>query len=121
MKRTVDTKFYTFRQNNSGGYHDLDPEKGIGNYVIIEAINSDDACNRAEDIGLYFGGGGDCPCCGDRWDRPWDSDDAKEEPSIYGEPVEKFLEDKSMAWWDETIYIHYYDGKVESFEKKREP
>ena len=54
MKRTIETKFYTFSQNNSGGSFVTDSIRGIGEYVIIEALNSNDANDRAERIGLYF-------------------------------------------------------------------
>ncbi|MFE4367966.1 MULTISPECIES: DUF7296 family protein [unclassified Streptomyces] len=58
--------FYEFHQNNSGGGFDYDEDNGISVYVIIEAGSADVANARAEKIGLYFDGEGDCPCCGDR-------------------------------------------------------
>jgi len=98
-------KFYTYRQNNSGGYWDLDPEKGIGHYVIIEALDHNDADDRAERIGIEFGTG--CPCCGDRWDNSYHGDE-NDSPKIYGEePVEMFKESYNK---DHLIYIHYADG-----------
>lgn len=81
------TTWWTFSQNNSGGFFDHDPGKGIGNHVIIEADNSDHANNRAKGIGIYFDGcdsGIDCGCCGDRWYRvsKWDGEPS---PMVYGE------------------------------------
>lgn len=111
--------FYTFRQNNSGGVFDYDEERGISVYVIVEADSADDAVDRAEGIGLYFDGGGDCECCGPRWsDFLWDGA-GDEEPSLFGEPVDLSEDAKlSGAWnmkWIEDGYetfVHYQDGRI---------
>lgn len=71
--------FFTFWQNNSGGYF-LEPAE----YVIIEAPNAEAANARAIEAGLYFKGveaGIDCECCGDRWSEQFD--EGHEVPSIY--------------------------------------
>lgn len=94
--------FYAFRQNNTGGSFDYDNERGITEVVIVEADSAEEANNRAEQIGIYFGGvdsGDDCPCCGDRWYGVWDKGDL--EPSLYGRPIK---ETKRPAW------IHFKDG-----------
>jgi hypothetical protein len=44
------TKFYEYRQNNSGGSFDIDDAAGIGVRVWIEATDSDHADSRAETI-----------------------------------------------------------------------
>jgi hypothetical protein len=59
--------WYSFRQNNSGGSFDYSESVGISVTVYVEANSVEDANFRAEDIGLYFDGAGDCSCCGDRW------------------------------------------------------
>lgn len=72
-------KFYTFRQNNSGGSYDGP------HYVIVEAIDRDEAEMIAENDVVYFDGcssGRDCSCCGDRWSRYSDESDV---PAIYGD------------------------------------
>lgn len=72
-------KFYTYCQNNSGGYYDGP------HYVIVEAISRDEADIIAEDNGVYFDGcssGRDCNCCGDRWSRYSEESDV---PEIYGD------------------------------------
>ena len=60
------SKFYCFRQNNSGGQF-------IGDVVInIEADSAEEANEIALDNGIYFDGveeDKDCECCGDRWHR----------------------------------------------------
>lgn len=55
-------KYYHYRQNNSGGSF---TEPAIN--VYIEANTSEEANAIAIQNGLYFGGYGDCECCGDRW------------------------------------------------------
>ncbi len=116
MLRTVETCFYTFRQNNSGGYWKNDQEKGIGHYVIVEAIDTGDATSRAEKIGLYFDGEGDCSCCGNRWNDYLGDDDGYNTPTIYSQPPEKMFEDSYYR--DSLIYIHYFDGSFVQVKKE---
>lgn len=108
--------FYTFNQNNSGGSFDFDDERGITQYVIIEADNLDEALTIAESIGLYFDGVEndlDCPCCGDRWYKPWGADSPDEVPTLYGKPAEEY---KPYRWREiskgKDIAIHYKDGTI---------
>lgn len=80
-------KFYQFSQNNSGGKFIIDPIRGIGSIVIIEAINKQDAINKALKIGIYFEGvdqGLDCACCGDRWFRPFELTDLEDTSGLEG-------------------------------------
>ena len=80
----MNTKWYEFLQNNSGGSFENDPKAGIGFTVWVEARNPDEASARAQDIGLYFDGvsdGVDCGCCGDRWSEPWVGEEA---PTCFG-------------------------------------
>jgi len=112
--------FYTFHQNNSGGYFIFDSDKGISVNVIIEANSADEANDRAEQIGLYFNGvadESDCSCCGDRWYSVWDENDGTELPEIWGEPVAinapMKKEDLSFKWAKgPEAYIHYLDGTI---------
>ena len=110
MKRTVNTKFYEYSQNNTGGSFANSETDGICEYVIIEALNANDANARAEDIGLYFDGcenDMDCDCCGDRWYRV-DESDGSDIPSVYGTP----LEDVTKSLFREECFIHYLDGTI---------
>lgn len=116
MERKVNTKFFSFSQNNSGGSFDKDEASGIGEYVIIEAIDADHANGRAIDIGLYFDGcviGNDCPCCGDRWSRALD-DDGEDVPSIYSTPIEE----AEKSTYRDAVFVHYLDGTFKKFELK---
>lgn len=80
MKREVNTKFYTFQQNNSGG--DFHINEDIAEVVIIEALNNSDANFKAKKLGMN--NSDSCPCCGDRWSwqGDWTSEDeGSEEPN----------------------------------------
>lgn len=115
MERTINTKFYTFSQNNSGGYFVRDEQHGVAEYMILEALSPDDAWNRLQAIGervsdfWVF-----CSCCGERWSDSMDEDDATDEPSIYGFPVSE-AQSLSSAFRD-TAYVHYLDSRIEKIE-----
>ena len=133
--KSVPGKFYTFRQNNSFGRFDYDAGRGISVNVIVEADNTADANSRAERIGLYFDGAGDCPCCGTRWSEQYSytdqkgvfNDNSSQVPEIYGEEVGPgTIFPKKKDVWSTTKwmkksqpegYIHYKDGRVEGFWK----
>ena len=75
------SRFYTFRQNNSGGSF-----VGV-QFLIVEANSSIEANELAQTYcDVYFDGvneGIDCDCCGDRW-YPVDESDGSDIPLIYG-------------------------------------
>lgn len=109
--------FFTFNQNNSFGSFDYDEERGIVDYVIVEADSVEDAVKRAEKVGLYFDGcekGVDCPCCGDRWYAPWD--DGSENPEVYGENVLTEGVRESFEGSKYSTAIHYKDGTMKLLE-----
>jgi hypothetical protein len=65
---TQEKKFYSFRQNNSGGFF-KELENGMF-HLIVEADSEEEANEIAQENGVYFDGckeGLDCECCGDRW------------------------------------------------------
>lgn len=113
MKREIETKFYTFSQNNSGGYFVTDEKYGIGEYVIIEAISAVAAWNKLKDIGDNVSGFDSyCSCCGERWSSYIDEDDAKEVPSIWDTPVEEHV----SSWMREKAFVHYFDNIIKKVE-----
>jgi hypothetical protein len=106
---SVATKFFEFSQDASGGSFDIDDAKGIGPSVWVEALSADDACLRAQSLGIYFDGcesGRDCDCCGDRWYRT--CHDGNDAPEI--DPEYDFD-------WHDTVYVHRLDGAIERIGK----
>ena len=102
--------FYTFNQNNSGGYF-----KGPASTVIIEANDADDANHFARKQGLYFDGVGDCSCCGNRWQLAWECE-ATDTPLIYGQsPQEYQLEYKGTKRGEKGVLVVYLDGTVRKY------
>lgn len=73
------TKFYVFRQNNSGGkfYQNED----VGHYVFIEALDYKHANAIFSDLNSYKENW--CECCGKRWDYLYDESDSIEEIGFY--------------------------------------
>jgi hypothetical protein len=114
---TKQSKFYHFNQNNSGGSFTF--SEGISVHVIIEALSTEHAESRAEEIGLYFDGvseGRDCGCCGDRWTRLY-GDEGHDSPYLYGDPVGGGTNDDWARRWSNGkpyAYVHYLDGRIES-------
>jgi hypothetical protein len=98
-------KYYTYRQNNSGGTWEIDESKGIGHYVIIFADDAQDADYIAERIGIEFYTG--CPCCGDRWTKQLDDTEGKDIPMIYDKNLEEALKDKWIAKKGKSIFLHF--------------
>ncbi|ANT41068.1 hypothetical protein BI024_gp64 [Streptomyces phage Nanodon] len=107
--------FFEYNQNNSGGSFDRDHSAGISHYVIIEADSAIEANAKAEVIGLYFDGEGDCSCCGDRWYEAWSDDKGEAVPSVYGTPVSDY--DFTGGWITDgpECYVHFADGRVQGY------
>jgi len=119
--------FFTYNQNNSGGGFAYDEKRGISHYVIIEADDAVEANDKAEGIGLYFDGDGDCPCCGDRWCAS-DKTDGTEFPSVYdeiiewGENVQETMPGgQFMIKWMNGYegFVHYKNGDIAGFWKNQ--
>lgn len=98
MKKEVETRFFVFSQNNSGGYFIKNDD--VSSYVIIEATNHKDAQSKAEDIFENYSEY--CECCGERWDTDMNYVD-----SYVGIPDE--LQIIKCVGMDEAI-IYYIDG-----------
>lgn len=96
-------KWYSFRQNNSGGSWQ---EPAI--QVFIQAPSARVANALALDHGIYFNGvdsGSDCSCCGDRWSTADESYDAMDEPLVYGETIAEWLKDSMYSHWAEEAKV----------------
>jgi len=109
MQRTVNTKFFHVRQNNSGGYFINNDE--VAAHLIIEARNAAEAESRMHEITAPFSEY--CPCCGERWYLSEDDDDGTDMPTIYGKPAEEYED-----WFASSAVIHYYDGSKRKFHTK---
>ena len=102
--------WYTFMQNNSGGSFVTDEQAGIAVNVIVEASSTEVANARAEAIGLYFDGDGDCPCCGNRWYEASKYDEV-DSPNIYGDQVVACAKDEAAKDWGTYLgFIHPLEG-----------
>ncbi len=112
-----DVKYFTFGQNNSGGgFHVTDD---YGEYVIIAAVDVDDANERAKKLGLYFDGvdsGQDCECCGDRWSPVWREKGA-DSPLVYDEVKPEAYLGGSYSSLRTTIVVHHADGSRDTYKK----
>lgn len=97
--------YYTFFQNNSGGFF-----IGPAEIVIIEGDSIEEIIKIALDNDIYFDGvhlGKDCSCCGNRWETPnGDSVHWNRVPEIYGEPAHEY---KSLSG-EKKIKIIHKDG-----------
>jgi hypothetical protein len=113
IKNNMNTKFYIFNQNNSGGRWRIDLKNGISHIVIIEAKNAKEANSRAVSAGVYFDGvedGSDCECCGDRWSRVRDDD------WDYKNTLEEIVMELNRCEYtkrEKSVYVHYIDGRFE--------
>ena len=96
--------FVTFYQNNSGGY--FIQNEDVDAYVIIEGDSLEEILYKADDIFRDYREY--CKCCGERWDDDWkDESDLKNEPMIYGEPLEDIQDDL----WCNYVIVYFKDGK----------
>lgn len=101
MKRTLETKFFTFNQNNSGGYFIINDY--VAKHLIIEAINVREAINRMRDITQDYSTY--CACCGERWSSWKYEEDGEEVPTVWG-----IVATEPEAEEEGSTIIYYYDG-----------
>lgn len=110
-------KWFEYTQNNSGGTFVTNDK--LCHRIFIEARNAEEANGFAESLGIYFDGcstGDDCPCCGDRWNTPWDE---VKFPFVYG----RFSEEEAKRIAD-TYQVTFRPAKrdrpsVLKYEAKR--
>lgn len=112
--------FYCYDQNNSGGRWDIDER--LSPMLFIEADSAEQANETAESLGCYFDGveqGIDCPCCGDRWVRNYDSPCLDETDNRSIEEEAQDLVDRLCVFYalgkDDSYpegRIYYADGRV---------
>jgi hypothetical protein len=112
-------KFFTYAQNNSGGaFHS---NEDVAPFVIIEAACAEEADRIAQEVGLYFDGKGDCPCCGHRWfkalNAPGDDEPNvhAEYPSEYVDAGTYFSRTRGEDLWE--VIVYYQDGSITRYRK----
>ena len=76
----TETRFFEFRQNNSGG-------RWVGpKTVFVEALSAQHANERALEFGLWFHmSASECECCGPRWWKQWETEPGLEEVPFFPE------------------------------------
>jgi hypothetical protein len=104
MKRTVNTKFYTFRQNNSGGYDIINDD--VAKYLIIEATSATEAINSMYQVTKNYSEY--CSCCGERWSSYLDDEDGTDDPMVYDRKVKEIEPE-----YGGSVIIYYFDGSKE--------
>lgn len=107
--------FFHFSQNNSGGVF-----TAPAHHLVVEADTADEAVRKAESLGCYFDGAGDCPCCGDRWSDY--SLKGTETPQVYDHPAleyEDFFADRINADGIPSVLVAFKDGTVISHSKQK--
>lgn len=102
--------FYTYHQNNSGGYYIKNENVDV--FVVVEGNSHDDIQRKANKI--FRNHSEYCSCCGERWqtDISWDDlDDLDDKSMIYGESVYKV---KNNSYKGNKVIIYYKNGKRET-------
>lgn len=94
------SKFFTFSQNNSGGYYVEDDT--VAQVVVVEADDADDADSRASKKGVFSYHY--CDCCGPRFSGQYDR--AKGFRSVKAAVADSFMQSPSVV-------VHFKDGRVE--------
>lgn len=100
--KTEGAKFYSFGQNNSGGYHIVNQD--VSQTVIVEAFNAKEAEDKAKHITQDYDEY--CSCCGERWDTEVDYEEGDIVPSIYGEA----LSDRLGGWFRTKAVVYFLNG-----------
>jgi len=90
-------KFYTYDQNNSGGYFIIN--NAVCEYLIIEANNVDEADHIMREITYDYSNY--CECCGERWQDFW-GEKGTDEPMIDGIPIKL----ATATWCRKQCYIY---------------
>lgn len=98
----MNTKFFEFPQNNSGGFYVQDIANGVGKNIIIEALDARHAVNRLKEIGDESSCNfwGYCKCCGERWSTWLSDEDGMDSPELTEHSHDEY-------------FVHYLDGRVE--------
>lgn len=100
-------RWWTFNQNNSGGYFITNED--VAEYVCIEAESAKEAMSRAE--ALFENYSEYCECCGTRWSTYQQEDEGTESPEVWGESIYSV----SPSYFRSECRLHHWDGSVEAY------
>ena len=114
----METKFFTYVQNNSGGYYVENDETGVCPAIIIEAEDVWESWDKLKEIGdRTVGFWSFCPCCGKRWEEiSIIDDDGTEEPELFGHKIADTVDNWSVSL--KRAFVHYKNGDVVEFKLK---
>lgn len=104
---TLPLRWYTFTQNNSGGFFDRDED--LAEVVCIQATSDDEATRKAEKL-MFHSNLNSCECCGDRWNWGYFDAAPNDTPMLYGQPL---LEYDSSYPAGYEYRLHHFDGRIE--------
>lgn len=97
-------KWFTYDQNNSGGYF-IDNDE-VTHMICVQAENADAANAKAEEITKEYGEY--CECCGERWYINEVDGDGFDVPSHYGEP----LSSSQPSHYRKYAVLHFASGEM---------
>lgn len=98
-------KWFTFSQNNSGGYFIVN--NLVDQYVIIQAPGASEAVKKADKIFEDYSDF--CDCCGERWCTEFVNDsDGENIAMIYDKPVTHVR----AGTFRKSAILHLWDGRV---------
>lgn len=99
-------KWYTGRQNNSGGFFVEDEKVGV--FVSVQAGTPETATAKFSEVTAESGEDW-CECCGERWYESFSAEDGYDSPHYYAEPLVK-----AKGYFSGNSHVlHYADGRVE--------
>jgi hypothetical protein len=115
----VEYKFWSYRQNNSGGKFHINDKVTI--LVVIEAPDPEYADFLFErNTGVNIDSHPYCECCGERWNNAWGEGNDQPSSRFSGDPIIK--EDEYLTCWVKTgepyVHIYYFNGNKESYIKE---
>jgi len=103
--------FYEFRQNNSGGYFDVNDNVSV--LVIIEAETPQQALDKFDE--LIKNASGSCPCCGDRWN--YILEDVESIELKDNQTIEQYADTALYESYKHSprVILHYLNGEKRKF------
>ena len=102
----MDLKWYSFDQNNSGGYYIRNRE--VQELVFIQAPTERYAKYRAQEI--FCGNDSYCECCGERWS--YYLDEGTDVPEVFGTPIDDLTENDWRYGQGVVMYPFEQDSPV---------